>query len=125
MSKKNTGKIIGIDLGTTNSCVAAMEGGEPQVINNAEGNRTTPSVVAYGKDDELIVGQPAKRQAVTNPKRTFFSVKSLIGRRLKEIHRKLPYELKERKDGVIQIKGPKKDHTAPEISAIILQKIYC
>ena len=93
MSKKNTGKIIGIDLGTTNSCVAAMEGGEPQVINNAEGSRTTPSVVAYGKDDEIIVGQPAKRQAVTNPKRTFFSVKSLIGRRLKEIHRtqKRPY----------------------------------
>ena len=123
MTKKNSGKIIGIDLGTTNSCVAVMEGGEAQVINNAEGNRTTPSVVAYGKDDSLIVGQPAKRQAVTNPKRTFFSVKSLIGRRLKEITRKLPYELKERKDGVIQIVGPKKDHTAPEISAIILQKI--
>ena len=82
-------KIIGIDLGTTNSCVAVMEGGEPTVIANAEGNRTTPSVVAFAKDGERLVGQPAKRQAITNPAHTYFSVKSLIGRRLKEIKKNL------------------------------------
>ncbi|MEK9657426.1 MAG: molecular chaperone DnaK [bacterium] len=123
MSKKNTGKIIGIDLGTTNSCFSVMEGGEATVITNAEGNRTTPSVVAFSKDGELIVGQPAKRQAVTNPKKTFFSVKSLIGRRLKELKRKLPYDLSERKDGVILVQGVDKDYTPQEISAMVLQKI--
>eukprot|EP01047_Picozoa_sp_COSAG01_P000186 COSAG01_NODE_3_length_63519_cov_1591.007663_4_plen_645_part_00 len=123
MSKKNTGKIIGIDLGTTNSCFAIMEGGEPAVIANAEGSRTTPSIVAFSKDEELIVGQPAKRQAVTNPTKTFFSVKSLIGRRKKELTRKLPYDLTERDDGVILLKGPKKEYTPPEISAMVLQKI--
>ena len=123
MSKKNTGKIIGIDLGTTNSCFAIMEGGEAAVIANSEGSRTTPSIVAFSKDEELIVGQPAKRQAVTNPNKTFFSVKSLIGRRMKELKRKLPYDIKERSDGVILIQGPKKEYTPPEISAMILQKI--
>jgi len=77
-------KIIGIDLGTTNSCVAVMEGGKTRVIENAEGDRTTPSTVAFTKDDEVLVGQPAKRQAVTNPNRTLYAVKRLIGRKFKE-----------------------------------------
>ena len=75
------GKIIGIDLGTTNSCVAIMEGGKPKVIENSEGDRTTPSIVAFTKDGEILVGQPAKRQAVTNPKNTLYAVKRLIGRK--------------------------------------------
>jgi len=116
-------KILGIDLGTTNSCVAIMEGSEPKVINNAEGNRTTPSIVAFTKDNERIVGLPAKRQAVTNPKNTFFSVKSLIGRRKSEISKNLPYELDERKGGGIVVKGPDKDYAPAEISAMVLQKI--
>ena len=77
-------KIIGIDLGTTNSCVAVMEGGKPKVIENAEGARTTPSIIAYQDDGEILVGAPAKRQAVTNPKNTLFAVKRLIGRRFEE-----------------------------------------
>ena len=78
------GKIIGIDLGTTNSCVAVMEGGTPRVIENTEGDRTTPSIVAFVEDDEVLVGQPAKRQAVTNPTNTLYAVKRLIGRRFDE-----------------------------------------
>ena len=78
------GKIIGIDLGTTNSCVAVMENGKPKVIENAEGTRTTPSIIAYMEDGEVLVGAPAKRQAVTNPKNTLFAVKRLIGRRFDE-----------------------------------------
>ena len=78
------GKVIGIDLGTTNSCVAVMEGSEPEVISNAEGNRTTPSVVAYASDGQVLVGQAAKRQAVTNPDKTLFAVKRLIGRKFKD-----------------------------------------
>ena len=78
------GKIIGIDLGTTNSCVAIMEGGTPKVIENAEGARTTPSVIGYTEDGEILVGAPAKRQAVTNPKNTLYAVKRLIGRRFEE-----------------------------------------
>jgi len=78
------GKIIGIDLGTTNSCVAVMEGGSPRVIENSEGDRTTPSIVAFADDDEVLVGQPAKRQAVTNPTNTLYAVKRLIGRRFDE-----------------------------------------
>jgi len=77
-------KIIGIDLGTTNSCVAVMEGGKPKVIENAEGARTTPSIIAYQDDGEILVGAPAKRQAVTNPKNTLYAVKRLIGRRFEE-----------------------------------------
>ena len=77
-------KVIGIDLGTTNSCVAIMEGGKPRVIENSEGDRTTPSIVAFTKDDEVLVGQSAKRQAVTNPQNTVFAVKRLIGRRFKD-----------------------------------------
>jgi molecular chaperone DnaK len=116
-------KIIGIDLGTTNSCVAVMEGKDAAVIANAEGARTTPSIVAFSKTGERLVGQPAKRQAVTNPKNTFFSVKRLIGRRLKEVKGNLPYEVYERNDGVVMIKGPDKEYTPPEISAMVLQKI--
>lgn len=116
-------KIIGIDLGTTNSCFAIMEGQEPAVIANAEGTRTTPSIVAFAKDGQRLIGQPAKRQAVTNPKNTFFSVKSLIGRRKKEINKNLPYDIDERSNGGIVIKGPDKDFTPAEISAMVLQKI--
>ena len=116
-------KIIGIDLGTTNSCFAVLEGSDPTVIANAEGARTTPSIVAFAKDGERLVGQPAKRQAVTNPENTYYSVKSLIGRRLKEIKKNLPYKLSERKGGGIVIKAPEKDLTPAEISAMVLQKI--
>lgn len=116
-------RILGIDLGTTNSCVAIMEGGESKVISNSEGNRTTPSIVAFTKDDQRVVGLPAKRQAITNPKNTFFSVKSLIGRRKSEIKKTLPYDIEERKGGGIVVKGPGKDYTPAEISAMILQKI--
>ncbi len=123
MSKKTSNKIIGIDLGTTNSCVSVMEGKDAKVITNAEGSRTTPSVVAFGKDNERLVGQPAKRQSVTNPEHTYFSVKSLVGRRLAEIKKDLPYKLTERKDGMVVIKGRKEDHTPPEVSAMVLQKI--
>lgn len=77
------GRIIGIDLGTTNSCVAILDGDQPRVLENAEGTRTTPSIIAYAEDGEVLVGQPAKRQAVTNPKNTLFAIKRLIGRRLK------------------------------------------
>ncbi|RAP26934.1 molecular chaperone DnaK [Candidatus Marinamargulisbacteria bacterium SCGC AG-333-B06] len=116
-------KIIGIDLGTTNSCFAIMEGSDSTVIANAEGSRTTPSVVAFTKDKERLVGQPAKRQAVTNPEHTFYSAKSLIGRRLKEVNKNLPYKISERKGGGIVMKGPEKDYTPAEVSAMVLQKI--
>ena len=93
-------RVIGIDLGTTNSCMAVMEGGEPTVIPNAEGGRTTPSVVAFTKDGQRLVGTPAKRQAVTNPKNTIFSIKRLIGRSYKSTEvqtakTRMPYEIKE------------------------------
>jgi molecular chaperone DnaK len=119
-------KIIGIDLGTTNSVVAVMEGGDPVVIPNAEGGRTTPSVVAFTKDSERLVGQVAKRQAVTNPQNTIFSIKRFMGRRLNEVReeiKKVPYKLVEGPNGmaVVEIQG--KRYTPPEISAMILQKM--
>ncbi|MBT5954228.1 molecular chaperone DnaK [bacterium] len=117
------GKVIGIDLGTTNSCVSVMEGQDAKVIVNAEGNRTTPSVVAFAKDGERLVGLPAKRQSVTNPENTFFSVKSLMGKTLKEITKKLPYKLAKRKDGGIAVESRDKTYSPPEISAMVLQKI--
>jgi molecular chaperone DnaK len=124
------GKIIGIDLGTTNSAVAAMEGGEPQVITNAEGGRITPSVVAFAKSGERLVGQVAKRQAITNPENTIFSIKRFMGRRFEdpEVQRSkdlVPYEvLKDPKsDGVIVKLANGKEYTPPEISAMILQKL--
>ena len=122
------GKIIGIDLGTTNSCVAIMEGGKPKVIENAEGSRTTPSVVAYMEDGEVLVGAPAKRQAVTNPKNTIYAVKRLIGRRFedKEVQKDIalmPYKIvkADNNDAWIEVRGKK---IAPqEVSAQILRKM--
>ena len=120
------GKIIGIDLGTTNSCVAVMEGGEPSVINNPEGGRTTPSVVAFTKNDERLVGQPAKRQAVTNPQKTIFSIKRFMGRMFNEVGTELeevPYQVQKKKGGNLAVKVDDKEYTPPEISAMILQKL--
>ncbi|MFT5288513.1 MAG: molecular chaperone DnaK [Planctomycetota bacterium] len=121
MSK--TTKIIGIDLGTTNSVVSVMEGGEPRVIANLEGNRTTPSVVAFQNDGGRLVGAPAKRQAVTNPHRTLFSVKRFMGRRHREVEseeKMVPYELVGSSEELVKIKVDDKDYTPPEISAMIL-----
>ena len=118
-------KIIGIDLGTTNSCVAVMEGGEPKVIANEEGGRTTPSIVAFTKSGERLVGQVAKRQAITNPENTIFSVKRFMGRRLNEVGdemKMVPYKVVAKGDNVA-ITAQGKDYTAPEISAMILQKL--
>ena len=95
------GKVIGIDLGTTNSCISFVESGEPKVIINEEGNRTTPSVVSFGKESEILVGEPAKRQAVVNPEKTIYSAKRLIGRRFEETdedRKVLPYEIKKHKE---------------------------
>ncbi len=119
-------KIIGIDLGTTNSVVAVIEGGDPVVIPNAEGGRTTPSVVAFTKDGERLVGQVAKRQAVTNPKQTIFSIKRFMGRRMNEVaeeSRRVPYRIMPGSGelAVVEIAGKK--YTPPEISAMILQKM--
>ena len=119
-------KAIGIDLGTTNSCVAVMEGGEPKVIANAEGNRTTPSIVAFTKDGQRLVGQPAKRQAVTNPENTIFSIKRFMGRshnEVKEEEKMVPYSVEGGADESIIIKSGGKSYTPPEISAMILQKL--
>jgi molecular chaperone DnaK len=119
-------KIIGIDLGTTNSVVAVMEGGDPVVIPNAEGGRTTPSVVAFTKDGERLVGQVAKRQAVTNPKQTIFSIKRFMGRRMNEITeeiKRVPYEVVSGTNGLAAVKIAGKTYTPPEISAMILQKM--
>ncbi len=119
-------KIIGIDLGTTNSCMAVMEHGEAKVIPNAEGNRTTPSVVAFTKSGERLVGQTAKRQAVTNPKNTIFSVKRFMGRKFAEIGAErdlVPYEVVAAPNGDAAIKVGDKVYSPPEISAMILQKL--
>ncbi len=120
------GKIIGIDLGTTNSCVAVMEGNDPVVIPNSEGGRTTPSVVAFTKTSERLVGQPAKRQAVTNPKNTIFSIKRFMGRRLDEVGRELkevPYEVVSGDNGSARVKIVDRLYSPPEISAMVLQKM--
>ncbi len=120
------GKIIGIDLGTTNSCVAVMEGGEPVVIPNSEGGRTTPSVVAFTKSGERLVGQVAKRQAITNPKHTIFSIKRFMGRAYDEVKGEssmVPYEIVPHGSGQVSVKVGDKEHTPPEISAMILQKM--
>jgi molecular chaperone DnaK len=119
-------KIIGIDLGTTNSVVSVMEGGDPVVIPNAEGGRTTPSVVAFTKDAERLVGQVAKRQAVTNPKNTIFSIKRFMGRRMNEIQeeiKKVPYKVVEGQNGLVAVEISGKRYSPPEISAMILQKM--
>ncbi|MBN2356546.1 molecular chaperone DnaK [candidate division KSB1 bacterium] len=119
-------KIIGIDLGTTNSCVAVMEGGEPVVIPNSEGMRTTPSVVAFTKNNERLVGQVAKRQAVTNPKKTVYSIKRFMGRRFAEVKREreeVPYEVISGSNNVAKVKIDDKEYSPQEISAMILQKM--
>jgi molecular chaperone DnaK len=118
-------KIIGIDLGTTNSCVAVMEGGEAKVIPNEEGGRTTPSIVAFTKSGERLVGQVAKRQAITNPENTIFSIKRFMGRRLNEVGdemKMVPYKVVGKGDQVV-IVAQGKEYTPPEISAMILQKL--
>ena len=120
------GKVIGIDLGTTNSCVAVMEGKEFKVIPNAEGARTTPSVVAFTKGDEKLVGQPAKRQAVTNSDNTIFSIKRFMGRKhseVKEEEKLIPYKVDEDDKGNVVVVAHGKNYTPPEISAMILQKM--
>ena len=119
------GKIIGIDLGTTNSCVAVMEGGEPKVIPNEEGGRTTPSVVGFTKTGERLVGQVAKRQAITNPENTVYSIKRFMGRRYDEVSEEIkmvPYKVVKSGDHVA-ILAQGKEHTPPQISAMILQKL--
>ena len=119
-------KIIGIDLGTTNSCVSVLEGGEPTVITNPEGGRTTPSVVAFSKDEERLVGQTAKRQAVTNPENTIFSIKRFMGRMFKEVNNEIsevPYDVDKNSNGAVIVKINDKDYSPPEISAMVLQKL--
>ena len=121
-------KVIGIDLGTTNSCVAVMEGKTPKVIENAEGMRTTPSIVAFTDEGERLVGQPAKRQAVTNPERTIFAVKRLIGRRyddpMVEKDKKLvPYKISRASNGDAWVEIEGKSYSPSQISAFILQKM--
>src|SRR5271170_1960402 len=118
-------KIIGIDLGTTNSCVAVMEGGEPKVIPNEEGGRTTPSVVGFTKTGERLVGQVAKRQAITNPENTVYSIKRFMGRRFDEVTEEIkmvPYKVVKSGDNVAVL-AQGKEYTPPQISALILQKL--
>jgi molecular chaperone DnaK len=122
------GKVIGIDLGTTNSCVAIMDGGKPRVIENSEGDRTTPSIVAFTKDDEVVVGQSAKRQAVTNPANTLYAVKRLIGRRFDEkIVQKdigmVPYRIVKAENGDAWVEAQGRKMAPPEISARVLMKM--
>jgi molecular chaperone DnaK len=119
-------KIIGIDLGTTNSVVAVMEGGEPVVITNPEGSRLTPSVVAFTKTGERLVGQVAKRQAVTNPENTIFSIKRFMGRRFTEVNEEMkmvPYQVVSASNGDVRVRALDKEYAPPEISAMILQKL--
>ena len=119
-------KIIGIDLGTTNSVVAVMEGGEPTVITNPEGNRLTPSIVAFTKSGERLVGQVAKRQAVTNPENTIFSIKRFMGRKFDEVNEEMkmvPFRVVRASNGDVRISAADKEYSPPEISAMILQKL--
>jgi molecular chaperone DnaK len=122
------GKIIGIDLGTTNSCVALMEGSQVKVIENSEGARTTPSIVAYMDEDEVLVGAPAKRQAVTNPKNTLFAVKRLIGRRFeeKEVQKDIglmPFRIFKADNGDAWVEAQDKKLAPPQVSAEVLRKM--
>ena len=120
------GKIIGIDLGTTNSCVAVLEGGEPTIINSSEGGRTTPSIVGFAKDGERLVGQAAKRQAVTNPENTVFSIKRFMGRMFDEVKneiKEVPYKVNKNKNGSVEVEAGNKSYTPPEIGAMVLQKL--
>jgi molecular chaperone DnaK len=120
-------KILGIDLGTTNSCMAVMEGGEPVVIENSEGARTTPSIVAFTKSGERLVGQAAKRQAVTNAQNTVFSIKRFMGRKFEEVQdeaKRVPYKIVKASNGdahvEVTVGGQRKTYSPPEISAMIL-----
>ena len=120
------GKIIGIDLGTTNSVVSVMEGGEPKVIQNKEGNRTTPSVVAWNKNGERLVGLLAKRQAVTNPQDTVYSIKRFMGRGYDEVATEMtevPYEVVKGASGEVRVKTSHGEFSPPEISAQILRAL--
>src|ERR1700756_3286694 len=120
------GKIIGIDLGTTNSVVAVMEGGTPKVLVNEEGARTTPSVVAFTKDGEKLVGQIAKRQAVTNPENTIYSAKRFIGRRISEVTeeaKRIAFKVAAADNGDVAIVSKDRKYSPPEISAMVLQKL--
>src|SRR5687767_7470369 len=119
-------KTIGIDLGTTNSCMAVLEGSEPTVIPNAEGGRTTPSVVAFGRDGQRLVGAPAKRQQVTNPQNTIFSIKRFMGRKYDEVSEEMkivPYEVVKGPNDDARVKAEGSEFAPPEISAMILQKL--
>jgi molecular chaperone DnaK len=119
-------KAIGIDLGTTNSVVAIMEGGEPRVIVNEEGNRLTPSVVAFTKDGQILVGQPAKRQAITNPENTVYSIKRFMGRKYDEVSEEIkmvPYKVIRAPNGDARVEAVGKQYSPPEISAMILRKL--
>src|SRR5512138_3777626 len=122
------GRVIGIDLGTTNSCVAVMDGGKPKVIENSEGDRTTPSIIAFTKDGEVLVGQTAKRQAVTNPSNTLFAIKRLIGRRFEDdVVQKdvgmVPYKVVKADNGDAWVEVGGKKMAPPEISARVLTKM--
>ena len=124
------GKVLGIDLGTTNSCMSVMDGGEPLVLENSEGRRTTPSVVAFTKDGERLVGDPAKRQAVTNPKNTIFSIKRFMGRKFDEVGeetKRIPYKVVKASNGdaavEVEVNAETKQYSPPEISAMILGKL--
>jgi molecular chaperone DnaK len=128
MDGKIMGKVIGIDLGTTNSCVAVMDGGKPKVIENSEGARTTPSIVAFTKDGQRLIGQPAKRQAVTNPDNTLFAIKRLIGRRFDDPMTKkdmelVPYKITKGKNGDAWVHAGGEDYSPSQVSAFILQKM--
>src|SRR5918911_4455713 len=123
-------KVLGIDLGTTNSCMAVMEGGDPVVLENSEGARTTPSIVAFSKNGERLVGQAAKRQAITNPANTVFSIKRFMGRKFDEVREeehRVPYKIVKAANGdanvQVEVNGEKKTFSPPEISAMILSKL--
>ncbi|MDD4053170.1 MAG: Hsp70 family protein, partial [candidate division Zixibacteria bacterium] len=120
------GKVIGIDLGTTNSCVAVLEGGDPVVIPNAEGGRTTPSVVAFAKSGERLVGAPAKRQAITNSENTVYSIKRFMGRKHHEVQEEekiVPYKVIADENGDVRVSAGGAQYSPPEISAMILQTL--
>src|SRR5436309_5210300 len=123
-------KVIGIDLGTTNSCMAVMEGGEPMVLENSEGRRVTPSVVAFTKTGERIVGDPAKRQAITNSRNTIYSIKRFMGRKFDEVQeeiKRVPYKVVRGSGGdavvEVEVEGRPKQFSPPEISAMILSRM--
>src|SRR5574337_1972293 len=119
-------KVLGIDLGTTNSCMSVMEGGDPVVLENSEGARTTPSVVAFTKSGERLVGQTAKRQAITNPENTIYSIKRFMGRKFSEVQAEIktvPYKVVEGPNGDVRVVAQGKEYPPPEISALILQKM--